>query len=61
LGDVTRVKLFEQWSSNSKRDLLLLRQIAKNGSSVPKFAQISSSVLYSLPELIKKTQKSSSE
>ncbi|VDM47899.1 unnamed protein product [Toxocara canis] len=29
--------MFEQWSSNSKRDLLLLRQIAKNGSSVPKF------------------------
>uniref|UniRef100_A0A9J2PQA3 C2 domain-containing protein n=1 Tax=Ascaris lumbricoides TaxID=6252 RepID=A0A9J2PQA3_ASCLU len=37
LGDVTRVKLFEQWSSNSKRDLILLRQVAKNGSSVPRF------------------------
>ncbi|VDN19264.1 unnamed protein product [Gongylonema pulchrum] len=31
LGDVTRVKLFETWSSVSKRDLILLRELAKRG------------------------------
>lgn len=36
LGDVTRVNQFEKWSSDSKKDLILLRQMAKGGSSLPK-------------------------
>lgn len=35
LGDVTRVRLFETWSANSKRDLILLRELAKRGEAVP--------------------------
>ncbi|KAL3998521.1 hypothetical protein ACH3XW_15385 [Acanthocheilonema viteae] len=37
LGDVTRVKMFETWSSVSKRDLILLRELAKRGAAVPQF------------------------
>ncbi|VDO28433.1 unnamed protein product [Onchocerca flexuosa] len=37
LGDVTRVKMFETWSAISKRDLILLRELAKRGATVPQF------------------------
>ncbi|VDK72576.1 unnamed protein product [Onchocerca ochengi] len=37
LGDVTRVKMFETWSAISKRDLILLRELAKRGAAVPQF------------------------
>uniref|UniRef100_A0A0R3RRE9 C2 domain-containing protein n=1 Tax=Elaeophora elaphi TaxID=1147741 RepID=A0A0R3RRE9_9BILA len=37
LGDVTRVKMFETWSTISKRDLILLRELAKRGAAVPQF------------------------
>ncbi|CAG9534501.1 unnamed protein product [Cercopithifilaria johnstoni] len=37
LGDVTRVKMFETLSAISKRDLILLRELAKRGAAVPQF------------------------
>ncbi|VDM97619.1 unnamed protein product [Thelazia callipaeda] len=37
LGDVTRVKMFEAWSTVSKRDLILLRELANRGAVIPKF------------------------
>ncbi|EJD74655.1 hypothetical protein, variant [Loa loa] len=37
LGDVTRVNMFEAWSAISKRDLILLRELAKRNAAVPQF------------------------
>uniref|UniRef100_A0A915Q632 C2 domain-containing protein n=1 Tax=Setaria digitata TaxID=48799 RepID=A0A915Q632_9BILA len=37
LSDVSRVKLFEAWSAISKRDLILLRELAKRDAAVPQF------------------------
>ncbi|VDM56444.1 unnamed protein product [Angiostrongylus costaricensis] len=37
LGDVGKVKLFEDWAKVSKQDLLLVREVAKQGLKLPKF------------------------
>ncbi|KJH53201.1 C2 domain protein [Dictyocaulus viviparus] len=37
LGDVGKVKLFEDWAKTSKQDLLLVREVAKQGLNLPKF------------------------
>ncbi|WKX91019.1 hypothetical protein Q1695_009676 [Nippostrongylus brasiliensis] len=37
LGDVGKVNLFEEWAKASKQDLLLVREVAKQGLNLPKF------------------------
>ncbi|KAK6050436.1 hypothetical protein COOONC_12057 [Cooperia oncophora] len=37
LGDVGKVKMFEEWAKASKQDLLLVREVAKQGLNLPKF------------------------
>lgn len=37
LGDVGKVKMFEEWAKASKQDLLLVREVAKQGLKLPKF------------------------
>ncbi|KHJ91104.1 C2 domain protein [Oesophagostomum dentatum] len=37
LGDVGKVKLFEEWARAAKQDLLLVREVAKQGLNLPKF------------------------
>ncbi|EYB99825.1 hypothetical protein Y032_0119g790 [Ancylostoma ceylanicum] len=37
LGDVGKVKLFEEWAKAAKQDLLLVREVAKQGLNLPKF------------------------
>ncbi|CAI2298875.1 unnamed protein product [Caenorhabditis sp. 36 PRJEB53466] len=37
LGDVGKVRLFEQWGKTAKQDLLLVREVAKQGLNLPKF------------------------
>ncbi|KAK6729074.1 hypothetical protein RB195_006245 [Necator americanus] len=37
LGDVGKVKLFEDWAKAAKQDLLLVREVAKQGLNLPKF------------------------
>ncbi|KAK5973559.1 hypothetical protein GCK32_004320 [Trichostrongylus colubriformis] len=37
LGDVGKVKMFEDWAKASKQDLLLVREVAKQGLNLPKF------------------------
>ncbi|KAJ1356353.1 hypothetical protein KIN20_014054 [Parelaphostrongylus tenuis] len=37
LGDVGKVKLFEDWAKASKQDLLLVREVAKQGLKLPQF------------------------
>uniref|UniRef100_A0A0N4WKJ5 C2 domain-containing protein n=1 Tax=Haemonchus placei TaxID=6290 RepID=A0A0N4WKJ5_HAEPC len=38
LGDVGKVKMFEEWAKASKQDLLLVREVAKQGLNLPKSA-----------------------
>uniref|UniRef100_A0A8R1DTD3 C2 domain-containing protein n=1 Tax=Caenorhabditis japonica TaxID=281687 RepID=A0A8R1DTD3_CAEJA len=37
LGDVGKVRLFEAWGKTAKQDLLLVREVAKQGLNIPKF------------------------
>ncbi|CAJ0595069.1 unnamed protein product [Cylicocyclus nassatus] len=37
LGDVGKVKLFEDWARSAKQDLLLVREVAKQGLRLPQF------------------------
>lgn len=37
LGDVGKVRLFEGWAKTARQDLLLVREVAKQGLNLPKF------------------------
>ncbi|VDK43709.1 unnamed protein product, partial [Cylicostephanus goldi] len=37
LGDVGKVKLFEDWARSAKQDLLLVREVAKQGLRLPQY------------------------